>query len=140
MRETLSGITASTLALVRTRLELLGLEAQGAGQQWLARAFWLLLAACCFLLALLLASLLLVALAWPTPYRLWVLGALALFYLLLGLGLVAWLARRIGQDPNPFAVTLSVLAADWAALARQPAEPDQAASPVADDPPAGGAP
>ena len=112
----LSGLAAQSAALIGTRLELFGLEARDIGDRLLCRLAVLLAAAVLLLLALLVATLTVALIFWPTEYRFWALGLLALLYAVAGLGLVCWLVRRLRSDPDPFAVTVEVLRDDVQAL------------------------
>ena len=112
----LSDLAAQLAALLGTRLELFGLEARDIGDRLLCRLAALLAAAVFLLLALLVASLTVALIFWPTEYRFWALGLLAVFYAVLGGGLACWLVGRLRRDPDPFAVTVDVLRADAQAL------------------------
>ncbi|MGB6241550.1 MAG: phage holin family protein [Castellaniella sp.] len=105
-------LAANSTALIGTRLELLGLEAQDARDRLLGRLALLLAAAICLLLALLVATLAVALYFWPTEHRFLALGLLAALYALLGAGLVAVLLSRLRQDPAPFSVTADVLRQD----------------------------
>ena len=111
-----SDLAAQSAALIGTRLELFGLEARDIGDRLVCRLALLLAAAVFLLLALLVASLTVALVFWPTEYRFWALGLLALLYAVLGGGLAVGLVRRLRQDPDPFAVTAEVLRADAQAL------------------------
>jgi uncharacterized membrane protein YqjE len=105
-------LAARSTALLGTRLELLGLEAQDARDRMLGRLALLLAAAICLLLALLVATLTVALYFWPTDQRFLALGLLALGYAVAGAVLVAVLLGRLRRDPPPFAVTADVLRQD----------------------------
>jgi len=135
-----SDLAAQSAALLGTRLELFGLEARDVGDRLLCRLAVLLAAAVFLLLALLVATLTVALIFWPTEYRFWALGLLALLYAVLGGGLACWLVRRLHRDPDPFAVTVDVLRADAQALgvgiasdAGHDPDPPSIARPVPDD-------
>ena len=118
LRKTVGDLGCTLLSIVRTRLELLSLEAadQKAGLlAILGMAFGALLFAS---LALLVFSLAVVLYFWPTEARYVALGCLALAYLLVALGLVWAVRRRIYDAPPPFAATLDELRRDVATLGR----------------------
>ena len=112
----LSDLAAQVAGLVGTRLELFGLEARDIGDRLLCRLAVLLAAVVFLWLALLVASLTVALVFWPTEYRFWALGLLALLYAVLGVGCALWLTRRLKHDPDPFAATIDVLRGDAAAL------------------------
>ncbi|MFA7437744.1 phage holin family protein [Castellaniella sp.] len=124
-------------ALAGTRLELFGLEALEARDRLLQRLAVLLAAALCLFLALLVVTLTVALLFWPTPWRFWALGLMALAYALAGLALAWWLVHKVRHDPPPFATTAAVLGEDTRALvglhARR-AAPGQAADDPEDPP------
>lgn len=138
-------LAAQGAALLGTRLELFGLEAQEARDRLLCRLAMLLAAAVFLLLALLVATLAVALAFWPTEHRFLALGLLALLYAVLGLGLAGYLVWRSGRDPDPFAVTVAVLREDAMALGRgaggsdraHPASPDGADSAAAGSPSSG---
>ena len=116
-----SDLAAQSAALLATRLELFGLEARDIGDRLVCRLAVLLAAVVLLLLALLVATLTVALMFWPTEYRFWALGLLALLYAVLGGALACWLVRRLRLDPDPFAVTAEVLRADAQALGGKPA-------------------
>ncbi|CAM5215730.1 Putative membrane protein YqjE OS=Castellaniella defragrans OX=75697 GN=HNR28_000741 PE=4 SV=1 [Castellaniella defragrans] len=120
LARSLADLAAQLTALTATRLELFGLEAQEARDRLLYRLGALLLAVAFLLLALLVASLTVAVVFWPTEHRVLALALLALFYAVLGVGLLLWLRARSRQDPVSFAATIEVLRADaqeWAGAA-----------------------
>lgn len=103
------------VALLGTRAELLGIEAQ----EWQERALGHLLVGVAALAATqigLVALLLFVMVAAPLPWRALVLGALTLCFLLLALALWCWLRYRLSAAVSPFSLTLAEIRKDWQAL------------------------
>ncbi len=117
-------LAAHTTALLGTRLELLGLEAQDVRDRLLGRLAMLLAAAVFLFLALLVATLTLALYFWPTDYRFLALGLLALGYAVAGAVLAVVLVRRLRRDPTPFAVTADVLRQDAKAFGQAPTGPE----------------
>ncbi|HET8597677.1 MAG TPA: phage holin family protein [Castellaniella sp.] len=133
-------LAAQFAALVGTRLELLGLEAQDTRDRLLCRLAMLLAAAVCLLLALLVATLTVALYFWPTEHRFLALGLLALVYAVLGVGLAVCLLRGLRRDPAPFSVTAEVLRQDAQSFAHRPPRPDASVpAPVPDTVDPGGA-
>jgi len=117
LRQSLGGLAASLLGLVRTRLELAALEAA----EEKTRIFTLLGMAAAALLFLALALLVLTATIavafWPTEHRYLALVCLGSLYAVIGLVLL-YKVRQELRSPKaaPFAATLEVLGRDVAAL------------------------
>jgi len=116
--QSLADLAAQLTALLRTRLELLGLEALEARDRMLCRLAVLLAAATFLLLALLVATVAFALHFWPGENRILALGLLALAYAVLGAGMAVWLVHRLRQDPAPFTVTTQVLDEDAQVLRR----------------------
>lgn len=116
LRRQLGMIAASLAAMLRTRLELFGLElAEVRGR--LFQAIGLAFAAAIFLtLALLVFSLLVAVWFWATEYRYLALGLLALFYAVLGVWLLLSARRQLDAISQPFAATIQELGRDADAL------------------------
>lgn len=142
----LADLAANGAALIGTRLELFGLEAQEARDGLLGQLALLLAAAVCLLLALLVVTLAVALYFWPTDYRFLALGLLALLYAVAGAGLVMILLKRLRGASAPFAVTVDVLRRDARSLGLvRSASPDgkktgHAVDPAADEPHSGGMP
>lgn len=126
IRNSIKGLSADLVQAIATRVELFGLEWQQARED-LPRllALWVvgLLA---LLFALALFTLLIIVLAWDTPYRDWVVLALCLVYAVAGAALLWRVRERIRAGGlNPFAVTIEELQRDVRLLAQQnPVKPD----------------
>ena len=120
IRDSVKGLSADVVQAIATRVELFGLEWQQARED-LPRllALWVvgLLA---LLFALVLLTLLIIVLAWDTPYRDWVVLVLCLVYAVTGVVLLLRVRERIrGGGLNPFAVTIEELQRDVRVLANQ---------------------
>lgn len=115
----LRSLAAELLGALRTRVELFGLEWQQARAQ-IAVLVALLLAAVAFLwLAAMMFSIMLVTLAWSTPYRNWVVVGLLLGYSLAGVASLLVLKRRLeSPELHPFAATVQELSRDADMLSR----------------------
>lgn len=129
IRDSVKGLSAEVVQAIATRVELFGLEWQQARQDLpKLLALWVVgLLAVLFALALL--TLLIIVLAWDTPYRDWVVLGLCLFYASVG-GFLLWTVRerfRAG-DINPFSATIEELQRDVRLLARQGAAMHESAT------------
>ncbi|MGB3835384.1 phage holin family protein [Castellaniella sp.] len=105
-------LAAQLAALLGTRLELLGLEAQDVRDRLLCRLAQLILAVFLLALAILVATLTVALYFWPTQHRYLALCLLALGYAVLGAVVLVCLLRRLKTDPPPFAVSAQVLQQD----------------------------
>ncbi len=125
LRQSVTDLAGTVVSALRTRLELFSLEAAEQRSRLirlLAMAFGALL---CITLAVLVFTLLLALYFWPTEYRYWALGLLALGYGLIGLGLFWAVRNALVNDPVPFSATLDELRRD-ASLIDRLREPAQA--------------
>jgi uncharacterized membrane protein YqjE len=112
------GIVSESVASVRTRLALFGLEwVQARGDLW-RQGLQMMIGVVLLFMALILTTLLAVLLAWETPYRIWTVVLLAVFYGVLGVGLL-WFAKRslTAEDGLPFSATIEALTRDADQLA-----------------------
>jgi uncharacterized membrane protein YqjE len=124
--DNLKGLSAELVRAVSTRVELFGLEWQQARED-LPRllGLWVVgLLALLFALALL--TLLVIVLAWDTPYRDWIVLALAVLYGVIG-GVLMWRVRDQirGTGLHPFANTLDELQRDARWLTNQAVQDDK---------------
>jgi uncharacterized membrane protein YqjE len=111
----LSQLAANAIALVRTRLELAGVELQETTGHVIEL---LILAICGALLAiftLIFASIFVIVCFWDS-YPLASVGGVALFYLVLTVAVLVRLRQRVHGGPMPFAGTLAELENDVASL------------------------
>lgn len=126
LRHSIGDLAGTFLSMVRTRLELLSLEAAGEKSrliQIICMAFGALL----FLsLALLVFSIAVALYFWPTEERYIAIGVLALIYALIGAALLWFVWHRIDNGPLPFSATLEELKRDIHLVERlrDPDEPD----------------
>ena len=115
----LSRLTASALALLRSRIELATLEFEEERERTKEMLLLAICAALLALFALLFASLLVILYFWDS-YRLAAAGAVTVFYIVLAAAVFARLKQRAREKPSPFAATLSELEQDAASLRRNP--------------------
>jgi uncharacterized membrane protein YqjE len=109
---------ASTLAMLRTRIELASVEFAEARERIKDMVLLAAVGIVLGLFALLFASLFVIAYFWDS-YRLAAVGGLTLFYIAIAVLVFARL-RKISRDaPAPFAATLEELEHDVAALQRR---------------------
>ena len=117
------------LAILYTRLDLVTTELEDEG----ARAVKLLVAGLvgvlCLVMAFFFAMFFLIAVAWYTPYRLWVIGGICLVYLLGGI--IAFLAARnmFLTRPKFLSQTIAELRRDVEGLNRMMAKKDGETTP-----------
>jgi uncharacterized membrane protein YqjE len=130
----LKGIVSASVASIRTRLALFGLEwVQARADLW-RQGLQMLIGVVLIFMALILTTFLVVLLAWETPYRIWAVGLLAIFYAVLGAGLL-WLAKRslMAEGGLPFSATIEALTRDADQLANwAQTKPANAPLPVRD--------
>jgi len=117
IKKTLAGAAGDIVAMVRTRIELFGLELNVET----SRLFGMLGLACaalfCAVLSVAVFSFLIVAYFWDTPQRLIAIGLLGLVYGVLGAGLLARLCQQLKSASKPFEATLQELNRDIQMLA-----------------------
>jgi uncharacterized membrane protein YqjE len=107
----LSRLGRSALALLRTRLEILGTEIEEERIRFAALALAVAAIAFCLQMAVLLFVAFLVVLLWDT-HRLASLGAFAAFFLVAGVVGVLVLKRHLARRPKLFASSLGELMKD----------------------------
>ncbi|OZI45703.1 hypothetical protein CEK29_04590 [Bordetella genomosp. 5] len=118
LRRSVFGVAASLVGLLRTRLELLALEASGEKAR-LVKVLGMAFAALLFLtLAVLVFTITIAVAFWPTEDRYLALGCLAGIYGLIGLVLLLVVRRTLVDGPVPFAATLEELGRDAELLDR----------------------
>lgn len=112
LRQSVGELGATLISIVRTRLELISLEAAGQ-KSHLIRLAGLGFGALLFLtLAVLVFSIAVALYFWSSDYRYTALFVLALIYAILGLGLVVGLRHVLASEPAPFSATLEELQRD----------------------------
>ena len=107
----LSRLGRSALALLRTRLEILGTEIEEERIRFAALALAVAAIAFCLQMAVLLFVAFLVVLLWET-HRLASLGTFAAFFLVAGVVGILVLTRRLARRPKLFASSLGELMKD----------------------------
>ncbi|MFJ1300996.1 phage holin family protein [Pseudomonadota bacterium AL_CKDN230030165-1A_HGKHYDSX7] len=118
LRRSVFGVAASLVGLLRTRLELLALEASGEKAR-LVKVLGMAFAALLFLtLAVLVFTITIAVAFWPTEDRYLALGCLAGIYGLIGVVLLLVVRRTLVDGPVPFAATLEELGRDAELLDR----------------------
>lgn len=118
LRKSVFGVASSVVGLLRTRLELLALEAADEKAR-LLKLLGMAFAALLFLTLAVLVFTVTVAVAfWPTEDRYLALGLLAGFYGLVGVILLAMVRHGLVYGAPPFAATLEELGRDAELLER----------------------
>ena len=114
----LAQLGASALAMLRTRLELAGVEFAEARERVKQMVLLAAIGIVLGLFALLFASLFVIAFFWD-DYRLEAMGGVTLFYVAITAVIFARLKKVSREAPAPFAATLEELEHDAAALRRR---------------------
>lgn len=136
LRQAVGGLAATLLSILRTRFELLTLEAAEQKSNVLA-LLGLAFGALIFLaLALLVFTATVAVYFWPTEDRYVALGILAFVYFAIGVGLLVAARSRAVNGPAPFAATLDELRRDIELVERLK-EPESRAVPPEWMPPPG---
>ena len=118
LRKSVFGVASSLVGLMRTRLELLALEAAGEKAR-LLKLLGMVFAALLFLtLAVLVFTITIAVAFWPTEDRYLALGLLAALYLVVGVVLLLVVRHGLVYGPPPFAATLEELGRDAELLER----------------------
>jgi uncharacterized membrane protein YqjE len=118
LRKSVFGVASSLVGLMRTRLELLALEAADEKAR-LLKLLGLSFAALLFLtLAVLVATIAIAVAFWPTEDRYLALGLLAAFYGVAGVVLLMVVRHGLVYGPTPFSATLEELGRDAELLER----------------------
>ena len=136
LRQAVGGLAATLLSILRTRFELLTLEAAEQKANVLILLGLAFGALICLMLALLVFTATVVVYFWPTEDRYVALGVLAFVYFAIGLGLLVAARSRLVNGPTPFAATLDELRRDIELVERLK-EPDSRAVPPEWMPPPG---
>jgi uncharacterized membrane protein YqjE len=109
--DSLSRLGRSGLALLRTRLAILGTEIEEERIRFVGLALAVAGIAFCLQMAVLLFVIFMVVFLWDT-HRLVTLGAFAAFFLIAGVAGVLVLKQRLARRPKMFASSLGELAKD----------------------------
>ncbi len=122
MVDALRGLAANALALFRTRLALLRVEAQEEADRLAGLLLWGVAAVLLGIVGLVFLAVFLTVLLWDS-HRLLALGVFAALFLVTA-GLAGWLAwQRARQGSQLFAASLAELQRDAAALDSSPRAP-----------------
>jgi uncharacterized membrane protein YqjE len=139
VRENLSIVAGDLVAMLRTRIELLGAEIAEQKHRLFSLAALLLAAGLFLLLAIVVGTFLLIAFFWDTDYRYWAIGALTIAYALIGIGLIWRVCHQLKTEPAPFSASIEELHRDLVVLgslresfAQGLREPDASADPGTD--------
>jgi uncharacterized membrane protein YqjE len=116
VRENLSIVAGDLVAMLRTRIELLGAEIAEQKHRLFSLAALLLAAGLFLLLAIVVGTFLLIAFFWDTDYRYWAIGMLTIAYALIGIGLIWRVCHRLKTDPAPFSASIEELHRDLVVL------------------------
>ena len=112
LRKSVFGVASGLVGLLRTRLELLALEAADEKAR-LLKLLGMAFAALLFLtLAVLVFTVSIAVAFWPTENRYLALGLLAGLYAVLGVGLLVAVRQALLYGPPPFSATLEELGRD----------------------------
>jgi len=114
----IKGLLSETVAAVRTRLALFGLEwAQARADLW-RQGLLMIFGAVLVFMGLLLLTLAVILFVWDTPYRILAVFVLAILYSIMGV-VMLWMAKRAvsEQGAQPFAATIEELTRDADQLA-----------------------
>ncbi len=113
----ISRLARTALAVLRTRLEILGTEIEEERIRFAGLALVVAAIAFCLQMAVLLFVILMVVLLWES-HRLVTLGVFSAGFLLGGMALYLYLRRQLRTRPRMFASTLGELAKDDERLGR----------------------
>jgi uncharacterized membrane protein YqjE len=116
IRENLSIVAGDLVAMLRTRIELLGAEITEQKHRLYSLAALLLAGGLFLLLAIVVGTFLLVAFFWETNYRYWAIGMLTIAYALIGVGLIWRVCHRLKTEPTPFSASIEELHRDLVVL------------------------
>jgi len=109
--ESLTILAGTLVAIAHTRLDLLSVDLEEERAHLLSLLVLTLTALLCVGIGVVLATILLVVAFWDT-HRLLALGALAGFYLVIGMGVWAFALHKARTKPRLFAASLSELFKD----------------------------
>lgn len=111
----LSGLGATLVAMMRTRLQLLAIDLEEDSAHLFQIAKLTLLMLFCFGIAVILLTILISVIFWDN-HRILVLSVLCGFFVLVGLLIARYTQQKIKQKPTLFASSLSELVKDWQSL------------------------
>ena len=110
--QSVGGLASTLLSILRTRFELLTLEAAEQKSHVLVVVGMVFGALLFLTLAVLVFTATIAVYFWPTEDRYMALALLALVYLVLGVGLILGARSKLVNGPRPFAATLEELKRD----------------------------
>jgi uncharacterized membrane protein YqjE len=116
VRENLSIVAGDLVAMLRTRIELLGAEIAEQKHRLFTLAALLLAAGLFLLLAIVVGTFLVIAFFWDTDERYWAIGLLTIAYALIGIGLIWRVCHQVKTEPPPFAASIEELHRDLVVL------------------------
>jgi uncharacterized membrane protein YqjE len=116
--ESMTNLTGTLIGVVQTRLSLLATDVELGNQRLLSMLGLALTAAFSVGVGVVLAIVAIVLAFWHT-HRILVLGALAVLFLLVGLGAWRLAVHRLRTQPKPFAASLLELSKDRAFFTRR---------------------
>jgi uncharacterized membrane protein YqjE len=116
VRENLSIVVGDLVAMLRTRIELLGAEIAEQKHRLFSLAALLFAAGLFLLLAIVVGTFLFIAYFWDTDYRYWAISMLTIAYALIGIGLIWRVCHRLKTEPAPFSASIEELHRDLVVL------------------------
>lgn len=117
IKKTIAGAAGDVVAMVRTRIELFGLELNVETSRLFGMLGFACAALLCILLSAVVFSILIIAYFWDTPQRMIAIALLGAAYGVAGLCMIAILCRRLRFAGRPFDATLQELNRDLQMLA-----------------------
>lgn len=124
LTEILRDLTASVVAIGRTRVELFSIEFAEQKENMVRAGILAAVGLLCLAMAAAVFTAFIAVAFWDTPYRLWAVGLLGLAWLLGGLLCLWRVASNLRQAKHPFALTLAELERDYEVLTSPMADPD----------------
>ena len=116
--ESVTHLTGTLIGLVQTRLSLLATDVEQGHLQFMSMLALALTAAMAVGVGVVLTTMVIVLAFWDT-HRILVLGILATFFLVVGIGAWRLALHKVRTQPKPFAASLLELSKDRAFLTRR---------------------
>lgn len=116
IRHSLSQVVNDLTAILQTRAELFSVELAAQRERFFSLLGLCGIALIFLLLALVVFSILVVSFFWPSEFRFWAIGGLALLYAIIGLSLTWRLVHRLNTEALPFEFTRQELSRDFSLL------------------------
>ena len=117
--DSVKNLAASLVTHLHTRLALFSTELAEEKARLIAILSGALLMVFFLFMALILVATFVVALAWDSPYRLYIVGGMAFAFLLVAVIAGGYVRSRLKSGPRPFAMSLAELYKDKQALSSQ---------------------